>query len=157
PIPKPHRVQAIIRFLFRGPSLSRSTSAHLPRYVVTSRYDPLRLGPVTCRDQAGVIDVQVRDRLVDQHEAHLLADDRHLEHLVGENDLRVVPRACRRSDFAIRKALETTATLSAFSNTSRKHRTPHLPGTLIPPGRCLLDRPAERHSPAWRGTLPLPV
>src|SRR5262249_21224413 len=72
-----------------------------------TEWSSTRLSRVTpSQEKTGLVDVQVRDRLVDPDQRHLLADDCSLEHLIGQNDLCVIPRACRYTDFAVCKALE---------------------------------------------------
>ena len=63
-------------------------------------------GTVTRFNHVRVVDVQVSDRLVDADRPHLPADDRHLEHLIGRNHLRIIPSRCRRSGFAVFQAFE---------------------------------------------------
>jgi hypothetical protein len=49
---------------------------------------------------------EITDRLVHPDQSDLLADDGHLEHLIGQDDLVIVPTRCRRSGFAVFQAFE---------------------------------------------------
>jgi hypothetical protein len=87
-----------------------------------------RFRAVTRLNQPRVVDVQVSDWLVHPDRPHLLADARHLEHLVGQKHLGIVPTRCRRSGFAVFQAFErdnnAIGLLSrTLNNSGRKQRT----------------------------------
>ena len=65
-----------------------------------------RFRPLTRLNQPRVIDVQVSDWLVHPDQPELLADARYLEHLVGQNHLRIIPRACADTYFTAIKAFK---------------------------------------------------
>ena len=63
-----------------------------------------RFRAVTRLNQTGLVDIQVSDRLVDTDQPDLLADARHLEHLIGQNHLRIIQRLWRARSMAASRA-----------------------------------------------------